>query len=174
MHGRLVAGRYRLVRELSRGGMGTVWLAEDQVAGHQVAVEELRPPHGLAPADRVTYDQRALQQACSRHPGAATLDVVPASAGDDAVYLVMELPAAGPPPVPHPAPPASWGQGAAIGSPPPGPVLLPPPGPVLLPPPGPVLLPPPGPASRAAAATSPSAAACSPPRSCWQSAWASP
>ena len=93
---RLVAGRYRLAAELGRGGMGVVWLADDQLAGRRVAVKELRPPPGLTPADRETYAQRALQEARSaariHHPGAVTLyDVLPASDGDDAVYLIMEL-----------------------------------------------------------------------------------
>jgi len=93
--GRLVAGRYQLAAELGRGGMGVVWLAEDQLVGRQVAVKELRP-HGLAGAEQETYRRRALQEARSaariHHPGAVTLyDVLPASDGDDAVYLIMEL-----------------------------------------------------------------------------------
>jgi serine/threonine protein kinase/Tol biopolymer transport system component len=93
---RLVAGRYWLVRELGRGGMGVVWLAEDQLVGRQVAVKELRPPQGLADHDREVYARRALQEARSaarvHHPGAVELyDVLPATETDDAVYLIMEL-----------------------------------------------------------------------------------
>jgi serine/threonine protein kinase len=93
---RLIAGRYRLAAELGRGGMGVVWLADDQLVGRRVAVKELRPPQGLAQDGQQTYRQRALQEARSaariHHPGAVTLyDVLPASDGDDAVYLIMEL-----------------------------------------------------------------------------------
>jgi serine/threonine protein kinase/WD40 repeat protein len=93
---RLVAGRYRLAAELGRGGMGVVWLADDQLVGRRVAVKELRPPQGLAGSGQQTYRARALQEARSaariHHPGAVTLyDVLPAGDGDDAVYLIMEL-----------------------------------------------------------------------------------
>jgi serine/threonine protein kinase len=93
---RLVAARYWLLNELGRGGMGTVWLADDQLVGRQVAVKELRPPHGLAGGDLAAFRRRALQEATSaariHHPNAVTLyDVLPATADDDAVYLIMEL-----------------------------------------------------------------------------------
>jgi serine/threonine protein kinase len=91
-----VAGRYQLLRELGRGGMGVVWLAKDQLVDRQVAVKELRPPAGLTDEERETYRRRALQEARSaariHHPGAVLLyDVLPATSSDDAIYLIMEL-----------------------------------------------------------------------------------
>ncbi len=92
---RVVAGRYELIRPLGRGGMGTVWLGEDKLAGRQVAVKELRAPDGLPDEDKDVFRKRALQEARSAarlaHPNAVTLhDIVPATPEDDAVYLVME------------------------------------------------------------------------------------
>ncbi|HEX3711478.1 MAG TPA: serine/threonine-protein kinase [Trebonia sp.] len=95
MEGRLVAGRYRLIRPLGRGGMGAVWLGEDQLAGRQVAVKELRPPTGVSETEQDVFRRRALAEARSAarltHPNAVTLyDVIPAIPADDAVYLIME------------------------------------------------------------------------------------
>src|SRR6201992_2413738 len=95
MEGRLVADRYRLVPPLGRGGMGAVWLGEDQLAGRQVAVKELRPPAGVSEGEQDVFRRRALAEARSAarltHPNAVTLfDVIPATPADDAVYLIME------------------------------------------------------------------------------------
>lgn len=95
MQMRTVAGRYQLMQALGQGGMGTVYLAEDPLAARPVAVKELRAPAGIPGAEREVFMKRAMQEARSaariQHPGAVTLyDVVPPSADDAAMYLIME------------------------------------------------------------------------------------
>jgi eukaryotic-like serine/threonine-protein kinase len=90
---RLVAGRYVLGGPLGRGGMGTVWRADDVLLGRPVAVKEVELPGGPPGADREAASGRALREARAaarlNHPGAVTLhDVVEA---DGRLYLVMEL-----------------------------------------------------------------------------------
>jgi hypothetical protein len=90
---RLVAGRYVLGGPLGRGGMGTVWRADDVLLGRPVAVKEAELPGGPPGADRAALRERALREARAaarlNHPGAVTLhDVVE---GDGRLFLVMEL-----------------------------------------------------------------------------------
>ncbi|MEM1116892.1 MAG: tetratricopeptide repeat protein [Bacteroidota bacterium] len=67
-----VVGSYRLVRELGRGGMGTVWLADDERLGRQVALKVVK--RGMdtdAVLARFRAEQRIL--ASLEHPGIARL-----------------------------------------------------------------------------------------------------
>gem|GEM_PF-1213799 len=89
---RLVAGRYVLGGPLGRGGMGTVWRAEDVLLGRPVAVKEVELPAGGG-AGPGALRERALREARAaarlNHPGVVTLhDVVEA---DGRLFLVMEL-----------------------------------------------------------------------------------
>ncbi|MCP4641887.1 MAG: serine/threonine protein kinase, partial [bacterium] len=57
-------GKYRIVRELGRGGMGVVYLAEDSVLSRSVAVKVLHPQHSVDPgfAQRFQHEARVVGQ----------------------------------------------------------------------------------------------------------------
>ncbi|MFC8079175.1 serine/threonine-protein kinase [Streptomyces sp. NPDC057307] len=91
--GRLLGGRYRLVSRLGHGGMGTVWLAHDEVVDRDVAVKEPRVPEHLSEHERDTVHRRMRREASSAaridHPAVVTMhDVV---VEDSKPWIVMEL-----------------------------------------------------------------------------------
>lgn len=84
----VLADRYALTRFLGRGGMGSVWAAEDQVLGREVAVKVLNVVH--APADALTrFRREARLLAGLAHPHIIT--VYDFGADDERAWLVMEL-----------------------------------------------------------------------------------
>ncbi|MEU8824185.1 protein kinase [Streptomyces sp. NPDC048636] len=79
--GRLIAGRYRLVEKVGRGGMGTVWRAEDELLGRQVAVKQLHVSMHLSDDELTTLHERTRREARSAaritHPNVVVVhDVV--------------------------------------------------------------------------------------------------
>ncbi|MGY5001184.1 serine/threonine-protein kinase [Streptomyces griseus] len=92
-NGRLLAGRYRLGEVLGRGGMGTVWRADDETLGRTVAVKELRFPSAIDEDEKRRLITRTLREAKAiariRNNSAVTVyDVVDE---DDRPWIVMEL-----------------------------------------------------------------------------------
>ncbi|QNP63165.1 serine/threonine-protein kinase [Streptomyces genisteinicus] len=65
--GELVDGRFRLERVLGRGGMGRVWLAEDERLGRRVALKELLFLHGTGEEGARRFDREARALARMRH-----------------------------------------------------------------------------------------------------------
>ncbi|MBE4741113.1 serine/threonine-protein kinase [Streptomyces caniscabiei] len=91
--GRILAGRYRIVEQLGRGGMGVVWRAVDEVLHREVALKELRTyTDAGAPelADLGLRMQREARAAARvRHPGVVAVHDV--AEVDGRPLIVMEL-----------------------------------------------------------------------------------
>ncbi|MFH8793409.1 protein kinase [Streptomyces sp. NPDC017941] len=91
--GRLLAGRYRVLAQLGRGGMGVVWRAVDEVLHREVAVKELRTytdAEGPELADlRLRMQREARAAARVRHPGVVAVHDVAEVEGRP--LIVMEL-----------------------------------------------------------------------------------
>ncbi|PSJ26783.1 hypothetical protein B7P34_21055, partial [Streptosporangium nondiastaticum] len=91
--GRVVAGRYRLLEQLGRGGMGVVWRARDEVLDREVAVKEVRAPAGLLDHEirqlYVRLEREARAAARIAHPHVVTVFDVASDEGRP--WIVMEL-----------------------------------------------------------------------------------
>ncbi len=90
---RIIAGRYALLQEIGRGGMGIVWLAEDRTIGRRVAIKELHLPDGVPVEERAIMEERVLREARAagrlNDPGVVTVYDVLQESGN--TYIVMEL-----------------------------------------------------------------------------------
>ncbi|MFJ8535117.1 protein kinase [Streptomyces sp. NPDC093591] len=90
---RLIAGRYRLLSPLGEGGMGTVWRARDELLHREVAVKEVRAPHGL-PAPEVERMYARLEReawAAARVANRNVVTVYDVATQDGRPWIVMEL-----------------------------------------------------------------------------------
>src|SRR3954449_12632790 len=84
--GQMFADRYRVIRRLGTGGMATVWLAEDERLGREVAVKRLKtdaPEESLA-----RFRREARLGATLNHPN--FVSVFDTIATDEGALIVME------------------------------------------------------------------------------------
>jgi eukaryotic-like serine/threonine-protein kinase len=87
--GRVLGGRYRLEREIARGGMGTVWEADDPLLARHIAVKTLDSAIGMDENIRARFRREAVTAAAVTHPNiVATYDT---GEDDGVAYIVMEL-----------------------------------------------------------------------------------
>jgi eukaryotic-like serine/threonine-protein kinase len=80
----LIGGRYRLLEIIGAGGMGRVWLADDELLRRRVAVKEIGTPAGVTPAQLLDAQLTTMREARA----AARLD----HAGVVAIYDVVWRP----------------------------------------------------------------------------------
>ncbi|MGP3936221.1 serine/threonine-protein kinase [Nonomuraea sp. KM88] len=88
-----IAGRYRVLQTLGQGGMGTVWLAHDELLDRHVAVKALLLPESLTAAEREEALQRATREAMAaaqlRHPNIITVHDVLTHNGLPTIVMEM-------------------------------------------------------------------------------------
>jgi tRNA A-37 threonylcarbamoyl transferase component Bud32 len=87
--GRLLDGRYRLDSLVARGGMASVWVAEDSLLARKVAVKTLHPELAVDDSLRMRFRNEAIAVASLTHADiVATYDT---GEDDGLAYFVMEL-----------------------------------------------------------------------------------
>ncbi len=84
-----LVGRYRILGELGRGGMGTVYRAEDTRLSRQVAIKVVPEEFAHAPKRLARFEREAKLLAALSHPNIATIHGIEESGGRR--FLVLEL-----------------------------------------------------------------------------------
>ncbi|MEM9072705.1 MAG: protein kinase [Myxococcota bacterium] len=87
--GDLIGGKYKLVHEIGRGGMGVVFSATNQVLGRKVAVKILKPEFATQPVVLNRFVNEARSAAVIDHPN--VVDVLDVDQDGDLAFMVLEL-----------------------------------------------------------------------------------
>jgi len=81
-------GKYRIIRELGRGGMGIVFLAEDETLGREVAIKIVRPGLHIEARGLDRFKREARAAAALSHPNIAHINALEEIDGQ----LIIEMP----------------------------------------------------------------------------------
>lgn len=87
--GAVIAGKYRLVGPLARGGMGMVWTAQHVTLGTRLAVKFVDPSFAANPAFLARFEREARAAALIESPHVVHVQDFGVETGTP--YLVMEL-----------------------------------------------------------------------------------
>ncbi|HEX3774748.1 MAG TPA: serine/threonine-protein kinase [Polyangiaceae bacterium] len=87
--GSIIANRYRLLRKLGAGGMGSVWLAHDQSLDSQCAIKLVDPEKAANEEVRVRFEREA--KAAAQIRGVNVVDIFDHGIFDGIPYIVMEF-----------------------------------------------------------------------------------
>jgi serine/threonine-protein kinase len=86
---RVLAGRYRLVQPIARGGMAEVWEGHDEVLARAVAVKVLHPHLATDAGFSERFRREAIAAARLAHPN--IVNTFDAGTDGDIAFIVMEL-----------------------------------------------------------------------------------
>ncbi|MDI1448782.1 serine/threonine-protein kinase [Polyangium sp. 6x1] len=89
--GDLVAGRYRLLRPIGRGAMGTVWAGRHELLGRDFALKFASLPVRAGPEARARFLHEAQAIGRLRHPNVVDVADFGEVAPGGGLYLAMEL-----------------------------------------------------------------------------------
>src|SRR2546421_10996652 len=87
--GRVIAGRYSLVRQLARGGMGAVWIARHLQLDSQVAIKFMTEQAATSPEHLMRFEREA--KACAALKSPHIIQIHDYGVEDKTPYMVMEL-----------------------------------------------------------------------------------
>jgi len=88
---RVLAGRYRLLREIARGGMAIVWEAHDALLDRRVAVKLLHAQYANEPEFLERFRREARAAASLNHPNVVSIYDVGEDVQAGTPFIVMEL-----------------------------------------------------------------------------------
>ena len=87
----MIAGKYRVMKKLGEGAMGSVWLAKNETTDREFAIKILQPDVAGAPEALARFFREAKICGSLRHPSILEIyDAGPAPELGNAPFLVME------------------------------------------------------------------------------------